>query len=81
MEDCYQRVRAGSLGTKPLARRVQGRGFYHNVTSGADFAAQPSCVEIIAPVVRGLEIDEDSTDMGRVCSHAQQKRWLEVCTA
>ena len=59
VEDRYQRVSAGSLGTKLLARRVQGRGFHHNVTSVADFAAQPSCYRM-----GSLEIDEDSAVKG-----------------
>ena len=51
-------------GTKPLARRAQGKKFCHNLISGADFAAQPYYVAIVTPFIRcgmgGLEIDEDS---------------------
>ena len=45
-----------------------GKKFYHNVISGADYAAQPNFVAIITPVIHcyegGSEIDENSAVLG-----------------
>ena len=45
-----------------------GKKFFHNVISGADFAAQPYYVAVITPVIHycmgGLEIDENSAVLG-----------------
>ena len=49
-------------------RTGSGKKFYHNVISGADFAAQQYFVAVIMPVIHfcegGLEIDENSDVLG-----------------
>ena len=59
---------SGKSWDEASGKTGSGKSFYHNVISEADFAAQPSCVEIIAPVIHyrmgSLEIDEDSAVKG-----------------
>ena len=58
---------SGKSWDEASGKTGSGKRFHHNVISGADFSAQPSYVDIIAPVIHyrmgGLEIDEDSTVM------------------
>ena len=53
---------------KTSGKTGSGKKFCHNLISGADFAAQPYYVAIVAPFIRcgmgGLEIDEDSAVLG-----------------
>ena len=57
----YPAYPSGKSWDEASGKTSSGKKFYHNVISGADFAAQPYCVAIITPVIHycmgGLETD------------------------
>jgi len=64
----YPAYPSGKSWDEASGKTGSGKKFYHNVISGADFAAQPYYVAIITPVIHycmgGLEIDENSAVLG-----------------
>ena len=53
---------AATFGTKLVARRFQERSSYHNVISGADFAAQPYYVAIVETLSEQQLVDCNTAD-------------------
>ena len=53
---------SGKSWDEASGKTGSGKKVDHNVTSGADFAAQPHCVAIITPVIHycmgGSEVDK-----------------------
>merc|ERR1712136_677436 len=64
----YPAYPSGKSWDEASGKTGSGKKFYHNVISGAEFAAQPYYVAIITPVIHycmgGLEIDENSAVLG-----------------